>query len=161
MARRQLDMNAEVTPPSRRQRVSVVDDDDDFASALPPFGADTRRGRVYSDDETVSGDEEEEDILATPMFQGTAVFRPRAVPVPTGLRDKLMELKRKKVRPEINTTCAICLDKYERPVTLIGCGHVFCEQCVCDLGVTSQGGREGLKCPTCRKLAPDFQHCFF
>ena len=50
---------------------------------------------------------------------------------------------------EEQLTCAICLDHYTDPKTLL-CLHSFCHQCLEGLPLDSQGKKLFLSCPTCR-----------
>ncbi|KAI1699158.1 anaphase-promoting complex, cyclosome, subunit 3 domain-containing protein [Ditylenchus destructor] len=45
-----------------------------------------------------------------------------------------------------DTCCAICLEIYSKPQTLL-CGHSFCEECIDDLQVRNQN----IECPICRE----------
>lgn len=46
--------------------------------------------------------------------------------------------------------CAVCLSSMEgAPVMVLGCAHYFCEPCVRNL---LRQGKQGNKCPTCRRV---------
>lgn len=52
------------------------------------------------------------------------------------------------------TECAICFEEHSLKNTLtLGCGHEFCNECVCDhfhFSVTNQPRKKFYACPTCR-----------
>jgi len=55
---------------------------------------------------------------------------------------------------EKSTECAICFEEHSLKNTLtFGCGHEFCNECVCDhfhFSVTNQPYKKFYACPTCR-----------
>ena len=55
------------------------------------------------------------------------------------------------VPPQTTETCGICLERLNQPVTLEGCGHMFCHSCLRNY----QNFSPNATCPFCRAQLPD------
>ena len=61
----------------------------------------------------------------------------------------MAEKSLKRVEEQLN--CSICQDTYTDP-KILQCFHVFCYQCLVQLGIRNQQGQ--LSCPICRQVTP-------
>lgn len=52
--------------------------------------------------------------------------------------------------PNLNLTCAICLERFTIPVT-IPCGHTFCQRCITVHWDTKSKSDIGPQCPMCNE----------